>query len=427
MSSNSNPHEVVILGGNFGGVNAVHHLLRQTLPQLQRLDQSKSYHITLVTPNTSFFFKIASPRALINATLIPREKVFRPLSEAFSNYGSSQFELVQGVASALDPAQRAVTVSIGGDEGKTQQLHYDSLIISTGTTSKSPLWTLHNDQSLTEKALESLHAALPNAKTVLIAGGGAAGVETAGEIASNFPNCKVTLLSGAGRVLSRVKQATSARAQDYLENIMHVEVIHDVRVESTNPAQPGTSPATLKLSDGSSREVDIYIDATGGTPNNEFLSKSWLDETGRVITSDAYFRVKGNGSDDVKGVYVLGDIVAGSSNSALELDAMVTTLCSSLAVDIAGGLDVKKPEEPAPGLLGSALKLIFGSSGNGYPVQREFKPMKETIFVPIGSGGGVGQVFGWRVPSLLVKVGKGKSFLTELVGPIISGEKWKKA
>ncbi|RAL62799.1 hypothetical protein DID88_004641 [Monilinia fructigena] len=270
-NSNSNSHEVVILGGNFGGVNAVHHLLRQTLPQLHQLDQSKSYHVTLVTPNTSFFFKIASPRALINPSLIPQEKVFRPLSEAFS----------------------------------------------------------------------------------------------------------------------KVKQATSARAQDYLENIMHVEVINNVRVESTSLTQPGASTTTVKLSDGSSREVDIYIDATGG----------------RVITSDAYFRVKGSGSDDVKCVYVLGDLVAGSSNSALELDPMVTTLCSSLAVDIAGDLGIKKPAEPAPGLLSSAWRLILGSSGNGYPDKS----------------------LDGEYPSLLVKFGKAKSFLIELVGPTISGEKWKKA
>ncbi|TGO75548.1 hypothetical protein BELL_0207g00120 [Botrytis elliptica] len=428
MSSNSTAHEVVILGGNFGGVNAVHQLLRQTLPQLHRLDQTKSYHITLITPNTSFFFKIASPRALINGTLIPQEKLFVPLSEAFSRYDASQFELIQGVASALDPATRTVTISTGdGTTDATRQIHYDSLIISTGTTSKSPLWTLHGSESHTQSALTALHTALPNAKTVLVAGGGAAGVETAGEIATNFPNCKVTLLSGANRVLSRVKPATSARAQDYLENIVHVEVINDVRVESTNPAEPGVSPTTLTLSDGSKRDVDIYIDATGGTPNSEFLSKSWLDESGRVITRDVYFRVKGNGSDDVKGIYVLGDMVAGSSNSALEMDPMLATLCSSLAVDIATDLGVKKPAEPAPGLLGSVWKMFAGGSGTRYPVQKAFEPMKETIFVPIGNGGGVGQIFGWRIPSVMVKVGKGKSYLIELVGPLISGEKFKKA
>ncbi|CAD6443490.1 1fc6dfa0-e0d6-4a38-b66d-f0ab69245977-CDS [Sclerotinia trifoliorum] len=424
MPSNPSPHEIVILGGNFAGVNAVHHLLRQTLPQLQRLDQSKSYHITLVTPNTSFFFKIASPRALINSTLIPQEKIFRPLSEAFSQYDASQFELIQGTASALDPAKRSVTVSID-ETGDTQQIHYDSLIISTGTTSKSPLWGLHGNESITKKALESLNTTLPNAKTVLIAGGGPVGVETAGEIASNYPNCKVTLLSGANRLLPRIKEATSVRAQDYLEN-MRVEVIHNVRVASTNPAQPDASPATLELSDGSSREVDIYIDATGGSANSQFLPKTWLDETGRVITRDAYFRVKGAGSDDVKGIYALGDIVAGSSNLAMEVDPMITTLSSSLAVDISGDLDIKKPAAPASGYLASLLKMFLGGS-DGYPVQQEFKPLKETIFVPIGSAGGVGQLMGWRVPSLLVKIGKGKSYFVELIGPIMSGEKWKKA
>lgn len=425
MSSNTNAHEIVILGGNFGGINAVHHLLRQTLPQLQRLNQSTSYHITLITPNTSFFFKIASPRALINSTLIPHEKVFIPLSEAFSKYDSSKLELVQGIASALDPAQRTVTVSIG-DANTTRQIHYDSLIISTGTTSKSPLWTLHGNESLSKKALESLNVALPNAKTVLIAGGGAAGVETAGEIASNYPNTKVTLLSGGNRVLPKVKQATSARAQAYLENNFRVEVLHNLRVVNSNPTQPGVSPTTLTLSDGSSRETDLYIDATGGTPNSQFLDKSWLDESGRVITRDTYFRVKGAGEDNVKGIYALGDIVAGSTNTALELDAMVSTMCSSIAVDIAGDLGIKKPAESAPGLLSSVWKMVSGGSG-GFPVQQEFKPLKETIFVPIGNGGGVGQLMGWRIPSLLVKIGKAKSFLIELVGPNITGEKWKKA
>ncbi|KAM3068911.1 hypothetical protein ACMFMG_004085 [Clarireedia jacksonii] len=406
----SSSHEILVLGGNFGGVNTVHNLLRSTIPTLKRLDQNKSYHVTLVTPNTHFFFKIGSPRAL--------SKLFRPLSEAFSQYDASQFTLVQGVASSLDASRRTVTVTSGTEE---KQLPYDSLVISTGTTSKSPLWCLHNDQSLTTKALESMHSELPKAKSVVVAGGGAVGVETAGEIAAAHPSCKVTLLSGSHRVLDRAKEATSIRAQDYLEKVVHVEVIHNVRVDSVS----GEHPATLKLSDGSTREVDLYIDATGGKANTEFLPKSWLDETGRVITRDAYFRVKGNGTDDVNGVYVLGDIVAGSSNSALELDPMVSTLCSSLAVDVTSGLEGVKKEESSPGLIGSLLSKFFGSAG-GYPKQLEFKPLRDTIVVPIGPSGGVGQVMGWRMPSLMVYLGKGKSYLIELVEPTITGSKWKK-
>ena len=57
------------------------------------------------------------------------------------------------------------------------------------------------------------------------------------------------------------------------------------------------------------------------------------------MTKNNYFRVRGNSSgsdDDVRGVYVLGDIVARSANSLMELDYMVPVVCSSVAVDIAG-------------------------------------------------------------------------------------------
>ena len=428
-------HEILILGGNFGGVGAAHYLLRHTIPSLQRLDKSKSFHVTLATPNTHLFFKIGSPRALINSTLIPEAKILRPLAEGFSAYTSSQFTLIQALATSLDSSQRIVTVTpmISDTPTTTQQLHYDTLIISTGTTSTSPLWTLHPDQSLTTTALKSMHAILPTIKTVLIAGGGPVGIETAGEIATAYPSCKVTLLSGGARLLQGIKPATSARAQVYLEHKMHVEVIHNVRVTSSDSsasiATP-SSPATIVLSDGSSRTVDLYIDATGGVPNSQFLPVEWLDDSKLVLTRDAYFRVRGNGSDDVNGVYVLGDVVAGSKNTLIELDAMVPTVCSSVGVDLAKQLSAGDKqtmgEEGKTGFLGTLWQIVFGGKNRGgLPVQLEFKPIKDTILVPIGTDGGVGQVFGWKMPSFFVKLAKGKSFLVELVEPMLSGEKWK--
>jgi len=449
MSSPSASHEILILGGNFGGVSAAHYLLRHTIPSLQRLDQSKSFHVTLVTPNTHLFFKIGSPRALINATLIPEAKILRPLSDGFTTYTPSQFTLIQATATSLNASQRTVTITPNtNDTTVPQHLHYDSLLISTGTTSTSPLWTLHTDQSLTSAALKSMHALLPTVKTVLIAGGGPVGVETAGEIAAAYPSCKITLLSGSARLLQRINPATGARAQAYLEHTMHVEVLHNVRVvrgddtsasavakppaaESTTP-----SPTTVTLSDGSSRTVDLYIDATGGAPNSQFLPAEWLDASKRVVTRDAYFRVRGSGANDVAGVYVIGDIVAGSGNSAMELDAMVPTACSSMGVDIVAaaqqqpGAAKAKPatEEAKPaGFLGTLWGMDFGGTSGGPPVQREYKPMKDTGVVPFGRQGGVGQLMGWRMPSFMVGMVKGKSYLMEMVEPLLSGENWKKA
>ena len=115
----------------------------------------------------------------------------RPLSDGFSTYASSQFTLIRAVATSLDPSQRTVSITPNGKERtEAQQLHYDSLIISTGTTSASPLWTLHHDQSLTSAALKSMYEILPTVKTILIAGGGPVGVETAAKLPPNIHHAR---------------------------------------------------------------------------------------------------------------------------------------------------------------------------------------------------------------------------------------------
>lgn len=433
MATNKS-HEIVILGGNFGGVGAAHYLLRHTIPSLQHLDKSKTLHVTLVTPNSRAYFKVASPRSAIQPNLLAGSELWRPLSEAFDRYPADQIKIVKAKAVGLDPSNRTVTVAPTGAGEAEQTIPYDSLVISTGTTSPSPLWTLHGDENLTSDAFKKVNESLTKAKTVLVAGGGPVGVETAGEIASAQPNVKITLLSGGPRLLQRTKPEIGARAQAYLEQKLGVTVIHNVRVEHSVPRAASNDgdagKTTIPLSDGSTHSTDLYIDATGGVPNSQFLPPEWLDETRRIITRDAYFRVRGSGDGDgnAAGVYVLGDIVAGSNNTVFELDAMVPVVCSSVGVDIAAQYTPAEGDRaPRPGLLRTLLGVLPGAGpkGPGPVVQKEFKPMKDTILVPIGPDSGVGQLFGWQVPGWFVKMAKGKSFLIELMGPMISGEKWK--
>lgn len=417
----STPHEIVVLGGNFAGLGLVHYLFKITIPSLQKLDPAKTFHITLVTPNTDLFFKIGSPRALINDKLIPESKMLRPLSEGLSKYKPEQLTLAQALATSHDASKRTVTITPVGSE-TTKDLPYDSLFIATGTTSASPLWTFHPDPALTPAAFKALHTSLPTAKTVLIAGGGAVGIETAGEIASFFPSAKITLYSGAAQLLPNNPLVLGPRAQSYLETHAKVEVIHNLRVKASDLSATGT---TVTFSDGSTKTTDLYIDATGGKANTGFLKADWLDGTKRVLTRDAYFRVKGNGSDDVEGVYVLGDVTAGSPNTAMVLDAQTPTVASAFAVDFARKvIGVEAEEKKNPGLLGGLLGLVFGKKAAA-PSLVEYKPMKDTLLVPIGPAGGVGLIMGWRFPSFLVSKIKGKNYLIELMDPLLTGDKWK--
>lgn len=390
-------HEIVILGGNMGGIAVAHYLLRNTLPALQRVS-TKKIVVTVVSPNTHYYFKLGVPRAAVCPDMIPQSKIMRPLSEGFAQYPEGSFKHIQAMATAHDPEKRTVTVSPSGTNTTVYSLHYDSLFIAAGTSSVSRIWTLGQDQSLTSEALETLHVQLPNAKTVLIAGAGPAGCEIAGEISSAYPSCKITLLSGGPRLLPKFLEKTARRAQNYFVKYTTVEIIHNVRVTSTETEAAAT---VVTLSDGNVRKVDLYIPATGGTPNSQFLLPEWLDATGRVATRDKYFRVRGKGSDDVtaEGVYVVGDIVSGSRNTAIELDAMVPVACSSFEVD---------------------FSKTLGSKG-AIPVQKNYKPMKDTVILPIGRDGGVGSVMGWQVPSWFVWLVKGRKFLMEKVDGYVFG------
>ena len=397
--ADSKTHEIVVLGANFSGAGISHYLLRHTIPALQKLDSTRAYHITVVSPNTDWFFKPATPRVLIAPALIPEEKVWRSLSDVFKRYPAEQISRVQGFATALDPTKKTVSVKLNSSGEQT--IAYDSVVIATGTTG-NPAFTLHNDQSLTSKYYNSTQEVLPKTKTVLIAGGGAVGVETAGEIGAAFPSADITILSGSTRLLARATTKLSTRAEEYLKTNFGAKVVHNVRVTAAS----GDSPTTVTLSDGSTKTYDLYIDCTGGRPNSSFLPKSWLDASGRVVQKDKYFRARGSeSSDDAKDVYIVGDIVAGGTDNIFQLEAMVPCVGTAIGQDIAAKI---------------------GKAGKAPPL-REFKPMTNTLMVPIGPGGGVGMLMGWAVPSLMVKTVKSKSFLIDMLDGYAFGDKWSKA
>jgi len=396
-------HQILIVGGNFGGINIAHYLLRKTFKTLKALHPHTAFQIKLISPNTHFYFKIAAPRALINPSLIPEEQYFKSIAEAFKQYDASVFEHVQGKATSVDSENR--TVSVESSLGSSQQIKYDSLVIASGTTSSSPLWTLNGAHENTRVALQALHQDLPKASTILIAGGGAVGVETAGEIATAFPNTKVTLATSSNRVLPRESATMSAKAKSILGGL---GVIVKTDTSLSDPmVDDKTRP--VKFADGSSDSPDVFINATGARKmNTDWLPPNWVAEDGKVATRDSYFRVR-----DSQGVYVIGDAASGSNGSAIALDAMVPVVASSIAVDVSGSSGGND------GLVGWLTSFIKTPT----PRQTEYKP-NNMIVVPIGPNGGVGQAFGWSLPSFIVKKGKAEKYLMELVEPLMSGKKW---
>ena len=415
-ATTSQTHEIVVLGGNFAGTNVAHYVLKHTLPALRALDSSRSYRVTMVTPSTHFFFKVGAPRVLVQPSSIDpdsKEPVLVALDKAFAAYPADQFQLINGAATGLDPTTRTVEVTLVGakEAGKVQQ-HYDSLVVATGSTSSSPLWTLHSGHAATVAAMQGVHAALPNAKTILIAGGGPVGVESAGELAQHHPDAKIALLSGADRVLTRLSTSTSAKAGKMLRTA-GVEVLHNVKVESVQSAVAGkdaeADPKVLKLSNGETRNVDLYLDATGMRPNTGFLPADWLDERGRVIVDGGLLRGTVPSMDGR--VYALGDVGSYSSMGIMDVMFGTKPVVRSLGADLVKTLAEDKQK---------------GAKGKPFEPAK-FWTMRDSQFVPVGSKVGVGQILGWGLPSFAVTMFKGKNYMIPQAASRMDGSEVKSA
>jgi len=119
---------IVILGGSYAGVSTAHRILKQA-------GKVGPFKVTLVSPNTHFYWNLAAPRGIVPGQFTD-EQIFQPIPPGFNQYAASQFEFIIGSAESLEV--EANKVQIASSTGKTT-LDYDFLILATGSHAKEYL------------------------------------------------------------------------------------------------------------------------------------------------------------------------------------------------------------------------------------------------------------------------------------------------
>ncbi|KAF1977978.1 FAD/NAD(P)-binding domain-containing protein [Bimuria novae-zelandiae CBS 107.79] len=400
---------ILILGGAFAGMSAAHWALKHVIPQLPK--KGTSYNVTIVNPSKDFYWRIAGPRATASKELMPYDKLFYPIEPAFA-YAKDKFTLVQGKATHVDPAGQ--TVFVETVTGEQKSIPYAALVIATGFTTPSPLFTLDTDRAALEATYDKFHSQLKGAKTVVIGGAGPVGVETAGEIAEVLngkpgfmastpknPKAKITLISAEKKMLPVLRESISKQAEKLLKRL-GVDVLYNAKVVSATKASGAEdAKTTVQLSDGNMIEADIYIDATGTRPNTGFLPKEWLDNRNRVSCNTKTLRVEAAGPR----VYVVGDCGSYSRGGIMDQNDAIPVAMTNLRTD-----------------------LIAHLSGTPAGNDRHYTPnAKGGQLVPIGTQKGVGYMNGMALPSIMVWMIKGRDYLVSmLVENQLSGKNYAK-
>lgn len=378
---------IVVIGGSYAGIGVSHELLKQQLPNTK---------VTLINPTPELYYNIAAPRLITKPNLIPEEKYIYSIPDAFQKYPADAFQFVQGKAVAIDLETKLVSI----ESPTAEPVMYDYLVIASGST--TPATMGRESFQAPFKALvggdlrgciERTHAAIRDAKTIVIGGAGPVGVEFAGELVEAFAGeekKEVTLISGAEKPLPGLTLSVQDAAAQVLRE-KGVTLKTSCLVESAE-YDSDAKQWTVTVAGGETLTADLYISAMGTIPNNGFIPPSLLNGQGWVDV-DRHLRAM-NGQAVEPNVYALGDIAAHEERLLLRVPSQVSATVTNLKHDITGDGELK-----------------------AYLPEEEWKAM----LVPIGKSTGTGFIGSWRVWGFLVSFMKGRDFMVGKAPSLVGG------
>jgi NADH dehydrogenase FAD-containing subunit len=376
---------VVILGAGWAGLPLAHKLLKDTLPKVKELK------VILVSPNTHFYWNLAAVRGVIPGTFTD-DQLFLPIQTGFARYPDGNFQFVLGKASGIESESNLVKIT--QNDGVETSIYYDQLVIATGSQILSDLpFKPVGTHEATLESLHSLQKQIDAAKSIVIAGGGPTGVETAGEIAAHYGAAKeVTLIIGGDRALeaSNVLPSVSQTVEKDLQKL-GVKLIRKTKVDGTHAVEKGegssVKQSSITLSNGNTIVADLYLPLFGVKLNTSFAPANFLDATGSIIL-DKTMRVTGT-----KNIWGIGDVGNLEPKQVTVIDGMIIHL--SVALDA----------------------VLTGTGG-----VPEYKLGKPMIFITMGKKYATGQIGGWKLWGFLTAYVKGRNIFVDTAKQYVDGK-----
>ncbi|TMW57550.1 hypothetical protein Poli38472_003475 [Pythium oligandrum] len=187
---------ILIVGAGFGGLGVAKALA-------STLRASDETEVVLLEKSKYFYHAIGAPRGYVDAEYT--NKLFIPYDKAIPG---TSVNWIRAVVTAIKAETNEIEYqAINEDDQpatKTETLSFDYLVLATGSSYTVPIKEdPHNfAPDFTKQQLTQVQKQITNAESILIVGGGGVGCEVAGEIASYFPDKKITLLHSRDRLCS---------------------------------------------------------------------------------------------------------------------------------------------------------------------------------------------------------------------------------
>ncbi|KAJ2780649.1 hypothetical protein GGI15_003461 [Coemansia interrupta] len=342
----------------------------------------------MVDKNEFYYHVLGAPRAVVDKDF--GRKLLWPIHNYLENYEADKahpkHKFIQAYLKAVN-SNKTIELSNG------QVLAFDYLVLSTGATNTKPAHFTGTTYEAVGKQMEDVYENVKQAKEILVVGGGAVGVEVAGEIAYAYKDKKVTLVHSADRLLPlNFKAGLSNGAVDKLQRI-GVRVVLNEKIEIPQGVEFDCKvrPLELKGASGATYKSDLQIMTVGTTVNAQYMEALERQLGESLRTERGMIKVRGTlqlDSDKLPTVFVPGDVnsLPVGTKYALKVGEQAATVGKNIVTMIKANYDQVLREVP---------KLEDYAGGE-----------MSMILVPIGKELGVFQGF---------NIAFGKSFVGNLM------------
>lgn len=309
-------YRILIIGGGMAG-----HKLAYDLQDVA--------DVTLIDPKDFFEVPMAAPRLMVERDALSSIIPFRGFL--------GRVKLIRGVANKVTVGH--VTIEEFGSS-TPRMLPFDILVIASGASYGSSLFRpTSGGADERREHYRGIQGKIAQAQRILVVGGGAIGVETAGELIEDFPGKSVTLLDAAPDILGRMSPTLRQWARDHLEK-RGVRLVLGSRLQV--PALPATGiidiPGVARTERGEDIPFDLALFATGIKPNSIFMLPHFsnaLNAQGEIKVSPTFL------VDQTTNIFALGDVTDLPEKGGLWVQFQVPIVLANIRKILSG----KKPSE----------------------------------------------------------------------------------
>ncbi|KAK3388018.1 hypothetical protein B0H63DRAFT_413341 [Podospora didyma] len=278
---------IVVVGAAFAGYFAAR-ILAISLPRNGR------YRVVVIEPNSHFNFTWVLPRFCVVEG--HEHKAFIPYTPEF--FSQAPKDMVRWVRDRVTSVGKdSVTLRNG------ERIQYAYLLIATGSTVRDGLPSRVGDENkeVGVELLRGVQQRIKKAEHIVVAGGGAAGVELATDAKNLYPEKSVTLVHSRQAVMHRFGPGLQTGAMESLKRL-GVEVMLGEKV-----AADSVDGEFVTLSSGRKIACDCFMNCTGQQPASGLIA----DLAPKSISESGHIKVKSTlqiDDDSLPNVYVCGDV-----------------------------------------------------------------------------------------------------------------------